>query len=108
MAPDVLIVPMQDIEGDVQNVQLIDCSGTKSFLTGGRQAGLLFIIGKTGASGFLNPTGLNLICGDFETGASCFEAMDVPTVVAFDSDNLRRSTSATRAIPLGETHCLRR
>lgn len=47
--PDVLIVPMQDIEGDVQTAQLIDASGEKSFLAGGRKRGCFYVIRKTAA-----------------------------------------------------------
>jgi len=48
------------------------------------------------ASG-INPTGLNLVCEGFASAATCFEAMDVPTVVAFDGDNLLPVAKALHA-----------
>ena len=86
-APDVLIVPMRDIDGTLWNAQLIDAAGTTDFLKPGRTTGCFFVIGKSGASftrSGLNPVGLNLICEGFATAATCFEAVDVPVVVAFD------------------------
>ena len=50
-----------------------------------------------GAASGLNATGLNLICADFATAASCFEAVDVPTVVAFDGGNLLPVAKALHA-----------
>ena len=50
-----------------------------------------------GTAGGLNPNGLDLICEGFATAASCFEAMDVPAVVAFDGDNLLPVAKALHA-----------
>ncbi len=89
---------MRDIEGTLWNAQLIDASGATDFLKDGRVKGCFYVIGKRGRpqSG-LNPIGLNLICEDFATAASCFEAMDVPAVVAFDCDNLLPVAKALHA-----------
>ena len=90
-APDVVIVPACDIDGTLWNVQVIDAHGRKDFLKGCRKAGCFFVIGKTGAvftTAGLNPNGLNLIVEGLATGATCFEAMDVPVIVAFDAGNL--------------------
>ncbi len=89
--PDVLIVPMRDIDGTLWNAQLIDASGAKNLLTGGRVKGCFHVIGKTGAvftASGINPIGLNLICEGFATAATCSEAMGVPAVVAFERGNL--------------------
>ena len=72
-------------------MQVIDAHGRKDFLKDSRKAGCFFVIGKTGAvftTAGLNPNGLNLIVEGLATGATCFEAMDVPVVVAFDAGNL--------------------
>ena len=77
-APDVLLVPMYDSEGTLWNAQLIDSVGTTSFLKPGRITGCFFVIGKSGpnfARSGLNRRGLNLICVDYATAATCFEAI---------------------------------
>ncbi len=96
-ATDVLIVPMRDSDGTVWNAQLIDSVGTTSFLKPGRITGCFFVIGKSGpnfARSGLNRHGLNLICEDYATAATCFEAVDVPVVIAFTSDNLQPMAKA--------------
>ncbi|MGO8780423.1 MAG: DUF3631 domain-containing protein [Rhodomicrobium sp.] len=99
-APGVLLVPMYDIEGTLRNVQAIDGDGNKYFLKDGRKTGCFYVIGKKGMiftrSG-LNPAGLSLIAEGFATATSCFEAMDVLTVVAFDCGNLEPVAKALRA-----------
>jgi len=95
-AADVLIVPLRDIDGTLWNAQLIDASGATDFLKDGRVKGCFYVIGKSAASG-LNPTGLNLICEEFATAATCFEAMDVPAAVAFDGGNLPTVAKALHA-----------
>ncbi len=99
-APDVLIVPMRDIEDTLWNTQLIDATGTTAFLRPGRTSGCFFVIGKSGVvftTSGLNPVGLNLICEEFATAATCFKAMDVPAVVAFDGGNLLPVAKALHA-----------
>ena len=93
-AADVLIVPMRDIDGTLWNAQLIDASGAADFLKDGRVGGCFYAIGTAGG---LNPNGLNLICEGFATAATCFEAMDVPAVVAFGCDNLLAVAKALRS-----------
>ena len=98
--PNVLIVPMRDIEGALWNVQVIGANGRKDFLAGGRVKGCFYVIGKKGAvftASGLNPVGLNLVCEGFATAASCFEAMDVPAAVAFDCGNLEVVARALHA-----------
>jgi putative DNA primase/helicase len=99
-APNVLLVPMYDSEETLWNAQLIDSGGTTDFLKPGRMTGCFFAIGKSGpnfARSGLNRDGLNLICEDYATAATCFEAMDVPAVVAFGYDNLLPVAQALHA-----------
>jgi phage/plasmid primase-like uncharacterized protein len=91
--PDVLIVPMRDIDGTLWSVQFIDGAGNKDFLAGGRKAGTFFVIS---ADGKLDPSGLNLPCEGVATGASCFEAKSAPAICAFDADNLSPVVTALR------------
>ncbi len=89
--PNVLIVPMRDIEGVLHSVQFIDGDGHKDFLAGGRKGGCLFTISHDTK---LDPTGLNLVCEGLSTGASCHEAANVPAICAFDAGNLSPVISA--------------
>ncbi len=98
--PGVLIIPLRDTDGTLHNVQLIDAEGNKNFLSRGRVAALFCVIGKAGAvftEAGISPNGLNLICEDFATGVSCFEAMDKPVAVAFDAGNLKPVAEALSA-----------
>jgi putative DNA primase/helicase len=99
-AADVLVVPMRDIDGTLWNAQFIEAAGATEFLKPGRTSGCFFVIGKKGANfarSGLNPVGLNLICEEFATSAACFEALDVPAVVAFGYDNLLPVAQALHA-----------
>jgi putative DNA primase/helicase len=91
---------MRDIDGTLWNAQFIGAAGATEFLKPGRRSGCFFVIGKSGAnltSSGLNPAGLNLICVEFATAATCFEAVDVPVVVAFIRDNLLPVAQALHA-----------
>jgi putative DNA primase/helicase len=70
-------------------VQVVDARGRKDFLKDSRKADCFFVVGAAGGSAAgVNPNGLNLIAEGLGTGATCFEAKDVPVVVAFDAGNL--------------------
>ena len=91
--PNVLIVPMRDIDGVLHSVQLIEGDGHKDYLGGGRKAGTFFVVSGDGK---LDPTGLNLPCEGLATGASCYEAKNAPAICAFDAGNLGPVIAALR------------
>lgn len=78
-----LIVPMQNIDGEIRGVQFINKDGSKQFLPG---------IEKKGCFAVLNSANKDisniLVCEGFATGASLHEATKLPVAVAFDAGNL--------------------
>jgi len=76
-----LIIPMRDIEGDIWNLQRIFDDGNKRPLTGGRISGLMHIIGGPIEK-------VAYVCEGYSTGASIYQAIQKPVVVAFNCHNL--------------------
>ena len=80
-----LLVPMQDENLQVVGLQFIDEDGGKKFLTGSKKKGSFFIIGKDVLQ--QNTKIINYAEG-YATGASYFEDLNQPVIVAFDAFNL--------------------
>lgn len=81
----VLIIPMRDIGGDVQSVQMIWIDGAKSYLRGGKADGAVFRIGADDSERWL--------CEGYATGLSVRAALDrmcsrAQVVVTFSAGNL--------------------
>ncbi len=78
-----LVIPLQNIEGEIRGVQFINEDGTKQFLSG---------MEKKGNFTFLNTEHKDfskvLLCEGFATGASLHEATKLPVAIAFDAGNL--------------------
>jgi putative DNA primase/helicase len=82
---DLLLVPMRDEDGKLQNVQRISAT-EKRYLPGGRKTGMHHMLAAS-CSGLPD---VILIAEGYATAASCCEAMGLlTTVVAFDAGNLR-------------------
>lgn len=77
-----LHIPLMDIDGKIWSLQTIGDDGTKRFLTGGKKKGCFFSIGN------INDSSEIFICEGYATGASIYEASNIPTIVTFDSGNL--------------------
>jgi putative DNA primase/helicase len=83
-----LLVPMCDGSGKLWNLELIipnkpsDGSPDKKGLYRGKRIGCFYTIGK------LKPSATLLLCEGFATGASLYEATQLPIVVAFNAGNL--------------------
>lgn len=100
----VLLVPMRDVAGELQNVQRIapdkpaDGGPDKRFLPGGRKSGLWHLIGNTEGAAVL------LLAEGYATAASLHEATGRPVAVAFDAGNLvhvvRELRTLHAALPL--------
>lgn len=90
---DVLIVPMCDVAGTLQNLQLIGRDGTKLFLAGGQRKGVGFAIGS-------KPKGkcVVLIAEGFSTAATLYEATGCTVVVGFNKDGLEATAKAVREL----------
>jgi phage/plasmid primase-like uncharacterized protein len=79
--PHALLVPIYDQNRDLVSLQMIEKSGRKIFLTGGRTQGCFFDIRGS------NPDCI-VICEGFATAASIFEATGAWVGVAFSANNL--------------------
>lgn len=77
---ETLVLPLQDVEGDLHSLQFISAAGEKRYLTGGRIRGCYFGIGK--------PSGVLCIAEGFATGSSIHQATGHAVAVAFDAGNL--------------------
>ncbi|SFL87421.1 toprim domain-containing protein [Variovorax sp. OV329] len=75
-----LLVPVVDIHGHMQSLQLIAPSGEKKFLRGGRVAGGFHLLGE--------PADALVVCEGLATGLSLHEDSGLPVAVAFSATNL--------------------
>ena len=85
-----LIAPLRDIHGVLQSLQFIAESGEKRFLKGGRKQGCFLLFGD------LDPQASLLVAEGWATAVSIHQAMNLPTVVAFDCTNLKAVGQAIR------------
>lgn len=76
-----LVIPVSD-ESGILSLQFIHADGAKRFLPGGKIKGGFYIVGDVIGSKQI------CVCEGFATGASIFEATEIPTVVAFNAGNL--------------------
>jgi phage/plasmid primase-like uncharacterized protein len=77
-----LLVPLRDVDGRLQGMQLIFPDGSKKFKTGTAKRGNYFAIGK--------PEGkILLLCEGYATGASIHECTGHAVAVCFDAGNLK-------------------
>lgn len=83
-----LIIPLCDVTGKIWSYQSIDSAGKKMFMKNGKIRGCFYQIGdiKYELS----------ICEGFATGASLFQATDIPVAVAFNCNNLKPVALALR------------
>lgn len=86
---DTLVVPMRDTAGALHSLQLIEATGAKRFLSGGRVSGCYSPMGK--------PTGTLIVCEGFATGATIHEATGQAVAVAFNAGNVKAVAEALRA-----------
>ncbi len=91
-----LLVPAQDIQGQIWTLQRIKADGTKLFSKGGKKLGCFYWIGPQGTQ--LSRTQDILLCEGFATGASLYEALAKPVVVCFDAGNLLPVAKAVRQV----------
>lgn len=86
-----LLLPMRDAEGAMWNVQQIDAKGGKTFLPGGRKAGMYAMLGHLPREG-----DKLAIAEGFATAATIRQLTGMTVVVAFDSGNMPRVAEALR------------
>jgi putative DNA primase/helicase len=88
-----ILVPAYDEAGELCSLQRISTDGEKKFLYGGRKNGCFYIIDLESKA---NDSEDILICEGYATGASLYECTSIPTVVAFDTSNLKPVCKAIR------------
>lgn len=87
-----VVIPMYDTNGKLWNLQKITHTGDKRFQSGAKKKGCFFTIGT------LEDASVVYVCEGYATGASIHEAVNQPTVVAFDAGNLMPVLEALRKI----------
>ncbi len=87
-----LLMPIENIHGEIFNLQKIYPNGRKIFMDGGRIKGCFHLIGN-----YL-PIGCKfiVICEGYSTGATIHEATGLPVVVALNTGNLLSAACAWR------------
>ena len=91
-----LVVPLQDIDGQLHSVETIAPDGAKRYLAGGAKRGHFCVVGAEPAP-LAEPTGSLLICEGWATGASLAMATGHTVIAAMDAGNLLPVAEALRA-----------
>jgi putative DNA primase/helicase len=91
-----LIVPLQDVDGDLHSLETITPEGSKRFLAGGAKRGHFAVVGTKPAP-LARPSGPLLICEGWATGASLHLATGHSVIAAMDAGNLLPVAQALRA-----------
>lgn len=86
------LVPGRDVNGELHTLQKIASDGTKLFLKGGRQKGVMFLIDPDKKLG----RDTAIICEGYATGATLHERSGNPVVVAFNAGNILSVSQALR------------
>lgn len=76
-----LVLPLQDVTGEIRSLQFIMPDGSKRFLTGGKKRGCFAVLGRYEFNDVL-------VCEGWATGCSLHEATGSPVIVCFDAGNL--------------------
>jgi len=90
-----IVVPLQDVEGQLHSLETIAPDGAKRFLAGGAKRGHFYVIG-TDPAPIADPTGPILICEGWATGASLAMATCHAVIAAMDAGNLLPVAEALR------------
>ncbi|MEJ2229468.1 MAG: toprim domain-containing protein, partial [Alphaproteobacteria bacterium] len=91
-----LIVPIQNIDGQLVGAQSIDVEGRKFFPRGASWKGGFHVVGQTGDISAYDPARPVVIVEGFSTGATIYEKTNLPVVVAFTAGNLTAVAEAIR------------
>lgn len=78
-----LVIPLQDIYGELNSLQFINPDGKKRFLSKARKKGCFYSIGEIVDGNAI------CLCEGVATGLSLWSIVHEPVVVAFDAGNLK-------------------
>lgn len=86
-----IVLPVEDVDGNLHGLQFIDAAGNKIFKTGTRKKGHFCpLVNETGPNGFIG------VSEGYATGVSCHMATGWMLAVAFDAGNLKPVAQAIR------------
>ena len=91
-----LIVPLQDVDGNLHSLEFIASDGAKRYLAGGAKKGHFAVLGAEPGP-LPEPTGPLLICEGWATGASLHLATGHTVIAAMDAGNLLPVAQALHA-----------
>ena len=92
-----LIIPLRDINGEIQSLQFIYPDGTKRFFTNAPVQGAFFSIGLDDAYLAAHPNDPILIGEGYATMATVYRATHMPCVAAMNAGNLLPVAEAIKA-----------
>lgn len=90
-----LVIPLQDVAGQIHSVEFIATDGTKRYLAGGAKKGHFVVVGAEPGP-LPEPAGPVLICEGWATGASLHIATGHSVIAAMDAGNLLPVAQALR------------
>ena len=90
-----LLIPLWNIDGNLQSLQTIDTNGVKSFYYGAPTAGAFFSIGLNTLKSENDNTPI-LVAEGFATTAKIFQLTGFPCVAAMNCHNLEKVITALR------------
>ncbi|MDR0453338.1 MAG: ssDNA-binding domain-containing protein [Deferribacteraceae bacterium] len=91
-----LIIPLKNINGELRSFQKICDDGRKNYISGGQKSGCFFTFSDENGLHVVKSRNQVIICEGFATGASIYEATNVPTVCAMDATNLKQVATEIR------------
>lgn len=90
-----LLLPAQDIDGQIWSVQTIQPGGAKFFATGSKKESNFYVVdGKNQGVAALDTAPAIVIAEGYATADTLAKALDYPIVAAFDSGNLPKVAQA--------------
>ncbi len=90
-----LLLPAQDIDGQIWSVQTIQPGGAKFFATGSKKESNFYVVdGKNQGVAALDTAPAIVIAEGYATADTLSTALDCPIVAAFDSGNLPKVAQA--------------
>ncbi len=91
-----LVVPLQDVDGNLHSLEFIAPDGAKRYLAGGAKRGHFVVVGEDPAP-ITDPVVPLLICEGWATGASLRATTGHTVIAAMDAGNLRPVAQALRS-----------
>lgn len=93
-----LVIPLRNIDGEIQSLQFISCSdGRKKFFTGAPVKGAFFSIGLDEKFLKAHPDAPILLGEGYATMVSVYEATHMPSVAAMNAGNLKAVAQELKA-----------